>query len=274
MDGLRTIAFNVAMSNRKPFADSRILITNDDGIDAPGIKVLEEIVREFTDDIWVVAPDHEKSGASHSISLHIPIRLRRTSEKGYAVVGTPTDCVLMAFHEILSDRKPTMVLSGINSGANVAEDVTYSGTIAAAMEGALLGVRSIAMSVIRGPDGQAQWEGARKYAPDLLRKLLSAKDWPDGSFININFPACEVNEITGVRVTHQGQRPPGAFSIDARIDNRQVPYYWVKISYPKGHLSDDSDLHATQDNAISVTPIQLDLTNYAWQRGLRELLGN
>ena len=137
------------MYSGKPFANSRILLTNDDGIDAPGIKVLEEIVRAFTDDIWVVAPDHEKSGAGHSVSLHTPIRLRKTSERHYAVMGTPTDCVLMAFYEIMKDRKPTFLLSGINNGANLAEDVTYSGTIAAAMEGTLIGLRSIALSVVR-----------------------------------------------------------------------------------------------------------------------------
>jgi len=256
----------------KPFADSRILLTNDDGIEAPGIKVLEEIVREFTDDVWIVAPDHEKSGASHSISLHVPIRLRRVSEKGYAVLGTPTDCVLMAFHEIMRECKPTLVLSGINSGANLAEDVTYSGTIAAAMEGTLLGVRSIALSVIRPLGGVAQWDGAYKYGPDLLRKLIAGSEWPEGSFLNINFPDCDVAEISGIRVTRQGQRPPGAFSIDPRVDSRNVPYYWVKISYPEGEKQVDTDLHATAEKAISVTPIQLDLTNYAWQSHLHALL--
>ncbi len=260
------------MIKRKPFADSRILITNDDGIDAPGIKVLENIVQEFTDDIWVVAPDHEKSGASHSISLHVPIRLRRTSEKGYAVVGTPTDCVLMAFHEIMKDRKPTLVLSGINNGANLAEDVTYSGTIAAAMEGTLLGVRSIALSVVRPLGGEAQWEGAYQYGPDLLRKLLGADHWPTGSLININFPDCDVAAITGISVTRHGQRPPGAFSIDPRVDSRNVPYYWVKLTYPEGEKQADTDLHAIAGNAISVTPIQLDLTNYTWQSHLQGLL--
>jgi len=256
----------------KPFADTRILITNDDGIEAPGIKVLEEMVREFTDDVWVIAPDHERSGASHSISLHVPIRVRRVSEKGYAVLGTPTDCVLMAFNELMKDCKPTLVLSGINSGANLAEDVTYSGTIAAAMEGTLMGVRSISLSVVRPIGGIAKWEGAQKYGPDLLRRLISTAHWPEGSFININFPECEVNEITGIRVTRQGQRPPGAFSIDARVDSRNVPYFWVKISYPEGEKLVDTDLHAISERAISVTPIQLDLTNYTWQSHLHALL--
>jgi 5'-nucleotidase len=259
------------MSKPKPFAEHRILITNDDGIEAPGILLLQEIAHQFTDDVWVVAPDHEKSGASHSVSIHVPIRLRRVSERAYAVLGTPTDCVLMAFDEILKDRKPTILLSGINNGANLAEDVTYSGTIAAAMEGTLLGVRSIAISVVRAIGGQANWEGARQYAPALLEKLLGEDNWPDGSFININFPDCGA-DISGIRVTHQGQRPPGAFSIDARVDNRNVPYYWVKISYPQGAVVADSDLHAIHENAVSVTPIQLDLTNYAWQSRLHGLL--
>ncbi len=262
------------MYSGKPFANSRILLTNDDGIDAPGIKVLEEIVRAFTDDIWVVAPDHEKSGAGHSVSLHTPIRLRKTSERHYAVMGTPTDCVLMAFYEIMKDRKPTFLLSGINNGANLAEDVTYSGTIAAAMEGTLIGLRSIALSVVRPLGETARWEGAYRYAPPLLHQLLSAENWPTGSFINVNFPQCDVTEITGVRVTRQGQRPPGAFSIDPRIDNRNVPYYWVKMAYPEGEKLVDTDLHAIAEDAVSVTPLQLDLTNYEWQRQLREVLTN
>jgi 5'-nucleotidase len=260
------------MQPAKPFSGSRILITNDDGIEAPGIKLLEEIARELSDDVWVIAPDHEKSGAGHSISLHIPIRLRRVSEKSYAVTGTPTDCVLMAFHEIMKDQLPTLVLSGINNGANLAEDVTYSGTIAAAMEGTLLGVRSIALSVVRPLGGLANWEGARRYAPGLLRSLIESEQWPEGSFLNINFPECPVDEISGVRITRQGRRPPGAFSIDGRVDSRNVPYYWVKMAYPKGENAPDHDLRAIAEKAVSVTPLQMDLTHYAWQSHLHGLL--
>jgi len=260
------------VSATKPFANHRILITNDDGIEAPGIRLLEEIARELSDDVWVVAPDHEKSGASHSISLHIPIRMRRVSEKSYAVMGTPTDCVLMAFFEIMKDRKPDLVLSGVNNGANLAEDVTYSGTIAAAMEGTLLGVRSIAMSVVRPLGGQPDWDGARRYLPGLLHSLIDSSHWPDGSFLNINFPECGVEDISGLRITRQGRRPPGAFSIDARMDNRNVPYYWVKMAYPKGESAPDSDLAAIAANAISVTPVQMDLTHYEWQSHLHGLL--
>ncbi len=260
------------MSSRKPLADYRFLLTNDDGIDAPGIKVLEEVVRQLSDDIWVVAPDSERSGASHSISLHNPIRLRRCSERSWAVYGTPTDCVLMAFHEVMRDERPTFILSGINNGANLGEDVSYSGTCAAAMEGTLLGIRSIALSVVRSLTGTARWDAAQQRLPGLLTQLIESNSWPAGSFLNINFPDALPAEITGVRVTRQGQRPPGAFSIDARIDARNVPYFWVKISYPEGEKTPDTDLHAIHENAVSVTPIQLDFTNYEWRGRLQETL--
>lgn len=258
------------MTARKPLADYRFLLTNDDGIDAPGIKVLKEVISELADDIWIVAPDSERSGASHSISLHNPIRVRRAGERGWAIYGTPTDCVLMACHELMPDQRPTFILSGINNGANLGEDVSYSGTCAAAMEGTLLGIRSIALSVVRSLTGTARWDAARAMLPDLLTRLITGGEWPAGSFLNINFPDALPGEISGTRITRQGQRPPGAFSIDARIDARHVPYYWVKISYPEGEKAPDTDLHAIHENAVSITPIQLDFTNYAWRSRLRE----
>jgi 5'-nucleotidase len=260
------------MSSTKPFASTRILITNDDGIDAPGLQLLEEIALELTDDVWVVAPDHEKSGASHSISLHVPIRMRRRDERHYAVVGTPTDCVLMAYYEIMRECRPTLVLSGINNGANLAEDVSYSGTASAAMEGTLLGIRSIALSVVRALDGEARWDAAAQHVPELLRRLIATPEWPAGSFVNINFPDALPEELTGARITTQGRRPPGAFVIDARIDARRVPYYWVKLTYPEGERHADTDLQAIHDKAISITPIQMDFTNHAWRSSLQGML--
>lgn len=260
------------MSATPDLANCRFLLTNDDGIDAPGIKLLEEIARDISDDVWVIAPDHEKSGAGHSISIHTPIRLRQHAKKRWAVIGTPTDCVLMAYYEIMRDCRPTIVLSGINNGANLAEDVSYSGTIAAAMEGTLLGIRSISLSVVRALDGQANWETARHHGPDLLRRLIAMTDWPRNSFINVNFPDTAPDGVAGVRITSQGQRPPGAFSIDARVDARHVPYYWVKLSYPEGEKHPETDLHAIHEQAISVTPIQLDFTDQAWRQRLQSVL--
>lgn len=250
----------------------RILITNDDGIHAPGIAALEEIARAFTDDVWVVAPDQEKSGAGHSVSLTHPIRMRQLDDKRYQIAGTPTDCVLMAVSQFMTDGPPGILLSGINSGANLAEDVSYSGTIAAAMEGTQLGIRSIALSQLRALDGQADFAPAMRYAPALLATLLALDEWPPGSFINVNFPNCAPAEVSGVRLTTQGQRPPGTFSIDARIDARSQPYYWVKITYASGNEHPQTDLQAIAERAVSVTPIKMDFTDYDWRRTLASVL--
>ncbi len=253
-------------------ARHRILITNDDGIHAPGIELLEEIARDISDDVWVVAPDSERSGAGHSVSITNPIRMRQLGPKRYEIGGTPTDCVLMALWQFMSDGRPTVVLSGINSGANLGEDVSYSGTIAAAMEGTLLGIRSIALSQIRPPGGVADYAPSRAFAPGLLRRLIELDAWPQGSFVNINFPDCPVAEVNGVRLTRQGQRPPGSFTIDARVDARNQPYFWVKIQYPEDKAPPDTDLEAVADKAISVTPIRMDFTDHEWRSTLGEAL--
>jgi 5'-nucleotidase len=247
----------------------RILLVNDDGVHAPGIQLLERIAREFTDDVWVIAPEFEHSGASHSLSLTNPIRLRQIDERRYAVRGTPTDCALMAAYEIMPDQRPTVLLSGINRGANLAEDVTYSGTCAAAMEGTQLGIPSISLSLVFDLAGKPRWNTAERYAPMILRHLLSLP-WEAGSFINVNFPDLEPHEVKGARITRQGQRPPGSFTLDARVDARKVPYYWVKISYREGNLLPETDLEAIADGAISITPLQMDMTDHPWRQRLKD----
>ena len=169
----------------------RILLTNDDGIHAEGLAVLERIARQLSDDVWIVAPETDQSGLAHSLTLSEPLRLRKISEKHFALRGTPTDCVIMGIREILPE-KPDLVLSGVNDGANMADDVTYSGTIAGAIEGTLQGVRSFALSqAVRRENGRfAPWEVAESFAPDLIRKL-SDVELPDGTFLNLNFPNCE-----------------------------------------------------------------------------------
>src|ERR1700722_9390238 len=159
----------------------RVLIINDDGIHAPGILLLEKIVRQFTEDVWIVAPDEEKSGASHSISMNIPVRVREIDSRHFAIKGTPTDCALLAMYEIM-DRRPTILLSGINCGANLAEDITYSGTAAAAIEGALLGVPSVALSQVFRLRDQVPWQTAEKYTPIVLERLLAA-EWQPNTFV-------------------------------------------------------------------------------------------
>ena len=249
----------------------RILVTNDDGIHAPGLALLESIARELSDDVWVVAPSDECSGAGHSVSLTSPVRMRQLDEKRYQVSGTPTDCVLMALCEIMPDKRPDVVLSGINSGANLAEDVTYSGTCAAAMEGTLAGIRSIALSQVRSDTHHMDFAPAALHGPALVRKVLALDNWNAGSFLNINFPRCPPREVAGIRITTQGQRPPGAFSIDPRRDSRGQPYFWVKIRYPDAEHPVETDLAAVDANEISVTPIKMDLTDHSWSDSLGHL---
>lgn len=248
-------------------AGKRVLLINDDGIEAPGIRLLESLVREHTDDVWVIAPDEERSGASHSLSITSPVRVRRIDERRYAIKGTPTDCALLAVHELLTDRKPDVLLSGINRGANLAEDLTYSGTAAAAMEGTMLGIRSIAMSQVMALDKQPYWETARRYTMPVLDYILGC-EWDYGAFVNVNFPDNPPDEVSGYRVTIQGQRPPGAFLPERRIDGRGVPYYWIVLDYPEGNALPDTDLEAIANGAVSITPLHLDFTAHSFRRHL------
>lgn len=246
----------------------RILITNDDGIHAYGLDVLEAIARTVSDDVWVVAPEFEQSGAGHGLTLSEPLRIRQVEDKRYAVQGTPTDCVMLAVHNIIQDKRPTLVLSGVNRGANLAEDVTYSGTIAGAMEGVLCGIPSIAFSqAIRKGEEQANWKVAEKYGADVLAKLLDA-GWDRGVLINVNFPPCTVDDVKGVEVTRQGFRDESDLIVDERVDARGVPYYWFGLRRAWGDPEEDTDLWAVRDNLIAVTPLHLDLTHYAMRERL------
>lgn len=243
----------------------RILVTNDDGINAEGITVLADIARTLSDDVWVVAPETNQSGTSHSLTLHTPLRVRQLDQRMFAVAGTPTDCVIMAVRHFLKDERPALVLSGINLGSNVAEDVTYSGTVAGAMEGTLLGIPSIAMSMMTGGSRAApvfHWDSARAHGPELIRRLLAA-GWPAGTLININFPAKPPEEISRVMVTRQGVRDQDALVIDERADPWGKSYYWFGFRHRPQTLVDGTDLSALAAGAISVTPLSLDLTHDA-----------
>lgn len=241
----------------------RILLTNDDGIDARGLESLETAARVLSDDIWVVAPSEEQSGAGHSLTLSQPIRIRRHDERRFSVTGTPTDAVMMALAHIMKDYPPDLILSGINRGANLAEDVTYSGTVSAAMEGALAGVRSIALSQTYSREGMGDtvpFAAAEAWAERVLGPLADL-DMQPGTLINVNFPALPPEEVRGIRVCRQGIRDYGRLRITERTDPRGYTYYWFGLGpmvETPGHLT---DLEAIADGYVSVTPLHLDLTH-------------
>ncbi len=239
----------------------RILLTNDDGIHADGLEALEQIAAALSDDVWVIAPETDQSGTAHSLTLHDPLRMRRVAERRFAVRGTPTDCVILAIREVL-DGLPDLVLSGVNRGQNVADDVTYSGTIAGAMEGTLMGVRSIALSQAfkRSPDGEpVDYATAIAHGPALIDKLTRVS-LPKDTLINVNFPACPPDDVAGIDVTRQGKRSVGALFVDRRTDGRGMPYYWLGFRGQDEDPAVHTDLRAVRDGYISVTPLKLDLT--------------
>ena len=240
----------------------RILLTNDDGINAPGLNVLERIARQLSDDIWICAPAEQQSGAGHSLTLTRPIRMRQHAERRFSVAGTPTDAVTMALKQIMPDA-PDLILSGVNRGANLGDDVTYSGTVSAAMEGTLAGIPSIALSQVYAKEGMADavpFGAAEAWGAKVLRPLIDAPFAPR-TLLNVNFPPLAADAIKGIRVVRQGFHDYARGSVVEGTDPRGYRYYWFGlygIEHSPGH---DTDLEAIGDGYISVTPLQLDLTH-------------
>jgi 5'-nucleotidase len=250
----------------------RILITNDDGVHADGLKACEKIARTLSDDVWIVAPETDQSGVAHSLSLNDPLRLREIDERRFAVKGTPTDCVIMGVRHIMKEV-PDLVLSGVNRGRNCAEDVTYSGTVAGAMEGTVLGIPSFALSQAYAFANRARpcWETAVKFAPGLIRRVLET-GMPRDVLVNVNFPDCPPDEVVGTAITAQGKRDQELLRIDARRDGRGNPYYWIAFARggPTG-ATNGSDLAAIAAKRIAVTPLRLDLTDEPFMTQLADL---
>jgi 5'-nucleotidase len=240
----------------------RILVTNDDGINADGLKVLEAIARTLSNDVWVVAPETEQSGAGHSLTLHLPVRARKISARRFAVSGTPTDCVLLALKQLIpAKKKPvTLVLSGVNRGSNVGDDVTYSGTIAAAMEGTILGIPSIALSLLFEDPEKIHWQTAQKHAPALIKKLLAA-GWPPNTLINLNFPDCLPGKVKSVKLCAQGKRVMN-IKLSERADPKGRPYFWLGGDRDNTPEVPNVDVDLLQQGHITITPINMDLTHY------------
>ncbi len=249
------MAFDFPLDLRR----ARILVSNDDGIESPGLKLLVKLARVFTDDVWVCAPETEQSGASHSLTITRPLRIRKLGARRYAVDGTPTDCVLLAVNGFMRGRRPDLMFSGINAGGNMGEDVIYSGTVAAALEATLLGVPAIAFSQ-HSPSGMRfAWPTAAAYLPRVVRRLV-ARGWPSNTLINVNFPDLPPNRVRGIQVTAQGRRKIGDNLVE-RLDPRGRPYCWIGPMRDEQRTRRGTDVKAVVDGYVSVTPVFFDLTS-------------
>jgi len=250
----------------------RILLVNDDGISSPGLAVLEEIARGISDDVWVVAPQTEQSAVSHALTLHRPLRIRQHGERHFSVDGTPADCVLLALHQITGVEgggRPDLVMSGINLGPNLADDITYSGTVAAAMEACLFGIPAIAMSQFTPSVGAINWEVAKRQGADIVRKAMEV-GFPQGVLLNVNFPVAAGDAPCSVRVVRQGSRAYSS-GMEKRHDPRGRPYYWNAGTRNDSKPGQDTDLAHVRSGGISITPISLDLTHFPTAEALKDV---
>jgi 5'-nucleotidase len=253
----------------------RILLTNDDGVNATGLKVLERIARRFSEDIWIVAPTEEQSGAGHSLTLTRPVRLRKLAERRYCVTGTPTDAVMMAVAQLMKDSPPDLILSGVNRGANLGEDVTYSGTVSAAMEGAMASVPAIALSQASAKEGMGDtvpFAAAEAWAERVLRPIVD-NGMPERTLVNVNFPALPAEAVKGIRVAAQGRHDYARLRIVQRTDPRGFDYFWFGLApmvETPGHMT---DLEVVADGYVAVTPLHLDLTHGPSLARMAELYG-
>ena len=246
----------------------RILLTNDDGIHAPGLQVLERIAAALSDDVWVCAPAEEQSGAGHSLTLHMPVRLQQHGERRFAVTGTPTDAVNLALKKLFPDRPPDLVISGVNGGENLGDDVTYSGTISAAVEAALAGIPAVAMSQATRdtPHGFAP---AEAWAAKVLAPLLDLQ-MAKRTLVNVNFPAVAPDDVKGIRAARQGFHDYARGSLVEAVDPRGRPYFWFGLDDIENTLDHGTDLEAVADGYVAITPLHLDLTHHAALRALAE----
>ncbi len=242
-----------------------ILVSNDDGVRSEGIEALAAAMKELGT-VYVIAPDRERSAASHSLTLTHPLRVEKISNRVYSVDGTPTDCVNLGVNGILRGKKIDLLVSGINKGANLGDDITYSGTVSAAIEGTLLGIPSIAISLVTRT--RFRFDTASAVATDVANRVLK-KGLPDDTLLNINVPNVPRDEIPGVRITRQGKRVYGDMIVEKR-DPRGRKYYWIGGDNLNSEEIPGSDLEAIEEGYISLTPIHLDLTNYAALRTLRK----
>ena len=247
----------------------RILITNDDGINAPGLAVLEKIANELAGadgEVWIVAPAFEQSGVGHCISYTHPMMVSKMGERRYATEGSPADCVLVGLHDVMKDARPDLILSGVNRGNNSAENTLYSGTIGAAIEGALQGVTSIALSQYYGVENASlddPFEAAGAHGADVVRRILAQVDDENSDYqllFNVNFPPVPADAVKGVKVARQGRRKDVYFGVEPHLSPSGKRFLWIKGGDQRVRPSEGTDAAVNLDGYISVTPMRADLT--------------
>lgn len=250
----------------------RVLLTNDDGIDAPGLAVLEDVAATLADEVWVVAPEHDQSGTSHSISLHAPLRATRRAERRIGITGTPGDCVVMAARHLMKDAPPQLVLSGINRGANLGVETVFSGTVGAAMTALLLGLPAIALSQTFRDAAAVRWATSRALAPGVIRQLLAAMG-TEPMCLNVNFPDVPPDEAGPLQLTTQGVGLVQGIDVERHVDPRGIPYHWLRFHRGLRENAPDSETAVITQRGISVTPLRFERTDDAALATLRSALG-
>lgn len=256
----------------KKLSDARVLIVNDDSIHSEGIKVLEEVTRSLTPHVWVCAPENQQSAVGHSLTIHMPLRLREYDERHFSVYGTPTDSVLLGVRKVMKDIRPHLVLSGINHGQNTADDVTYSGTIAAAIEATLMKIPAIALSQDYDENGgRPDWTLARERLPGLLQKMQGAQ-WPENVLVSVNFPRPVAGVVPEVRAVAQGHYSMEKQEMIHCVDPRGRPYFWIGAP-PERDVDDQTyDVGSLRAGHVTVTPLSLNMTHHATLDALKGIL--
>lgn len=238
----------------------RVLLCNDDGIDAPGMSVMERLAEQVADEVWIVAPAMDRSGVSNSLSLREPVRIIKRDERRHAVYGTPADCVAFAIDSLMLDTPPDLLLSGVNSGSNIGFETMLSGTVGAAMTGTLLGVPAIAMSQVRTPGKPIHWQTAATHGVEVIRTLLSAT-WSREVCLSVNFPDTEAHKVKGIKVTTQGMGTVKGITVTSVPDPEGENYYWLRIKHGDQGDHDSSEAFAVENGYISVTPLDHERTS-------------
>ncbi len=250
----------------------RVLLVNDDGIDAAGLTCLEAVAEQLADEVWVVAPEVDQSGSSHSVTLHEPLRFRQLGKRRFAVRGTPSDCVIMASQYLMADMRPDLVLSGINRGDNIADSVAYSGTIGAAMTALVMGLPAMALSQAYTDGQPVTWQTALRHGPGVIAALL---DMPEREHVcfSINFPDVNPQAVTGVRVASQGRGSIVGVSVEERLDTRGKTYFWIQLHHDRQPArARGNDVDILHRGAVAVCPLRLERDDGNLEDALRERL--